>query len=196
MTAYRAGAPGRIFAHALVAIVTILAVLTPHVSLAQEKVQLLATSEDGFGRLIMTFPARHDLPPYQLHFENGVLAIEFEEAIQLALPDVAVTLPDYVSIARVDPDRKGLRIGLRTGFNVNRIEAGERLFIDLMPLTWQGLPPSLPSSVITDLATRAKTAAIVAEQKRKAEEAKTLVTLMRQAWRETQGRTISPARPC
>jgi hypothetical protein len=34
-----------------------------------------------------------------------------------------------------------------------------------------------------------------AAQQAKAEESKTLVTLMRQAWRETQGGMISPARP-
>ena len=60
------------------------------------------------------------------------------------LPDVAVTVPDYVTIARIDPDRKGIRFGLRTTLNVNHLEAGEKLFIDLMPQTWQGLPPGLP----------------------------------------------------
>jgi hypothetical protein len=150
----------------------LLVVVSP--AIAQEKAQLLALHENGFGRLIVSFPERLDLPPYRIQFDNGVLAVEFDEPIELALPDVAVTLPHFVSVARVDPDRRGLRFGLRTGFNINRLEAGERLFIDLLPLTWQGLPPGLPSAVVEELTERAKKAAVLAEQKRKAELAKTL----------------------
>ncbi len=141
---------------------------------AQEKAQLFVTNEGTFGRLVLNFPSRLDLPAYRLKYDNGVLAVEFDQPIDLLLPDVPVALPDYIAAARVDPDGRGVRFGLKTGFQVNRIEAGERLFIDLLPLTWQGLPPSLPPEVIAQLAERAKQAAILAEQKRKAEEAKVL----------------------
>jgi hypothetical protein len=76
----------------------------------------------------------------------------------------------YLSVARVDPDGMGLRIGLRSAFSFNRIEAGEKLFIDLLPSTWQGMPPALPQEIIDELAERARVAAIRAERERKAAE--------------------------
>ncbi len=57
---------------------------------------------------------------------------------------------------------------------IHSMEAGERLFIDLMPMEWQGLPPSLPTEIIAELTARAKNAAMIAEQERKAKEAREL----------------------
>ena len=135
---------------------------------AQEQGQLFATQEEGYGRLILSFPGRDDIPDYTMRIENGVLSIEFDEQVSVILPDVGATMPDYLSVARVDPDGRGLRMGLRSAFNFNRIEAGEQLFIDLLPSTWQGMPPALPQAVIDELAERARVAAIRAEQERKA----------------------------
>lgn len=143
-------------------------------ALAQDRVQLHATAEDGFGRIVLEFPGRLDLPNYHVNFDNNVLAVVFTEPVSMPLPDVGATLPEYLTIGRVDPDGKGVRFGLRTPVKVHSMEAGERLFIDLMPLTWQGLPPSLPPEIIAELTARAKTAAIIAEQERKAKEAKAL----------------------
>jgi tetratricopeptide (TPR) repeat protein len=147
------------------------AVLVPGLAFAADKAQIFVTNENGFARLILSFPSRLDLPPYKVKMENGVLAVTFNGEIDLLLPDVAATLPDYVSVARVDPDQKGLRFGLRTTLNVNRIEAGEKLYIDLLPTSWQGLPPALPPEVVAELALRAKEAALNAERIRKAREA-------------------------
>ena len=148
--------------------------LWPMLAHAQDKAQLFVTAEAGYGRLVLSFPGRNELPGYKVNYENGVLAVVFTEPMALTLPDVAVALPDYLSVARVDPDGRGVRFGLRTALNINHIEAGEKLFIDLMPLTWQGLPPGLPADVVADLAKRAERAARIAEQKRKADEAKRL----------------------
>ncbi|KKB84832.1 hypothetical protein VW29_08265 [Devosia limi DSM 17137] len=137
-------------------------------AMAQDKGQLFVTQEEGYARLILSFPSRDSLPPYSMRLENGVLSIEFTDPADIMLPDVSLTLPDYVSVARVDPDRRGLRLGLRAAFNFNRIEAGEKLFIDLLPSSWQGMPPALPQDVIDDLAERARLASIKAEQDRKA----------------------------
>ncbi|RZA13011.1 MAG: hypothetical protein EOP02_29155 [Proteobacteria bacterium] len=130
--------------------------------------QLLATQEDGYGRLVLSFPDLDKLPEYTLRLENGVLSIEFAEKVSVVLPDVGSTMPDYLSVARTDPDGQGLRLGLRAAFNFNRIDAGEKLFIDLLPATWQGMPPPLPQAVIDQLAERSRLAAIRAEQERKA----------------------------
>jgi hypothetical protein len=135
---------------------------------AQDQGQLYATEEDGYARLILSFPSLDTLPPYEFRVDNGVLSVEFEGPVDILLPDVAVTMPNYLSMARIDPDRRGLRLALKSGFNFNRIEAGEKLFVDLMPTTWQGMPPALPQDIIDELAERARQAAIKAERDRKA----------------------------
>ena len=60
---------------------------------AAERAQILATEEAGFGRLVITFPDRLDLPPYKVKYDNGVLAIEFTSPISVVLPDIAVICP-------------------------------------------------------------------------------------------------------
>ena len=136
--------------------------------LAQEQGQLFATEEDGYARLILSFPSLNELPEYDFRIDNGVLSVEFAEPVDILLPDVATTMPNYLSVARIDPDRRGLRLGLKSSFNFNRIEAGEKLFVDLMPTDWQGMPPALPQEIIDELAERARLAAIQAERDRKA----------------------------
>ena len=136
--------------------------------MAEEQGQLFATQEEGYARLILSFPSRDDLPEYSMRIENGVLSLEFGEQVSIILPDVGTTMAPYLSVARVDPDGRGLRLGLRSAFSFNRIEAGEKLFIDLLPSTWQGMPPALPQEIIDELAERARLAAIQAERDRKA----------------------------
>ena len=143
-----------------------LAMIAP--AYGQERGQLFAAEQDGYGRLILSFPSRDELPAYNFRIENGVLSIEFAQPVELVLPDVGVTMPNYLTVARIDPDKRGLRIGLRSSFNFNRIEVGEQLYIDLMPQSWQGMPPSLPQEAIDELAERARLAAIRAERERKA----------------------------
>ena len=139
---------------------------------AQDKAQIIATAENGFGRIVLSFPERMDLPSYRVNYENGVLAITFEQPISILLPDIALALPDYATIARVDPDNRGIRIGLRSTFNINRMDAGESLYIDLLPPRWVGLPPALPPELIAQLAERSKKRAMEAEETRRAEEAR------------------------
>ncbi|MDB5505414.1 MAG: hypothetical protein JWR75_52 [Devosia sp.] len=144
------------------------------VGYAQDQGQVFAAAEPGFGRIILSFPGRTDLPTYKLKMENGVIALTFDAPVDIALPDLAALLPDYVSIARLDPDKLGLRLGLRTALNFNGMPAGEKLFIDLLPANWSGLPPALPSEVIAELTRRASAAAARAELERIAELAKQL----------------------
>ena len=141
---------------------------------AADRVQVHATAEGDFGRLVLEFPDRLDLPTYKVNFENGVLAVTFTDPVSMPMPDMSATLPDYLTIGRVDPDGRGVRFGLRSAVTIHSMEAGERLFIDLMPAGWQGLPPSLPPETVALLTERAKNAAIEAEQKRKAGMAKAL----------------------
>ena len=135
---------------------------------ATDNVRLQVIDQDGYGRLILDFFDRYELPEYKVSSENGVLIITFANPIRMQLPDVAVMLPDYVSVARIDPDQRGFRLGLKAAFRINTMEAGEKLFIDLLPPDWAGMLPSLPSAVVDELARRARDAALDAERERKA----------------------------
>jgi len=159
---------------ALCVTIVVLIGFWPALAHAQDKAQIFVTAEAGYGRMVLSFPGRSDLPKYKVRNENGVLSIEFDGPVALQLPEIPLILPSYIGVARVDPDAKGVRFGLRTALNINHMEAGEKLFIDLMPSTWQGLPPGLPAEVVAELARRAKEAERIAEQKRKADEAKRL----------------------
>jgi hypothetical protein len=49
-------------------------------------------------------------------------------------------------------------MALNRKVTVNTMAAGEKLFVDLLPEGWTGLPPGLPQEVIEDLARRAREA--------------------------------------
>ncbi|MDV3250480.1 hypothetical protein DevBK_03935 [Devosia sp. BK] len=154
--------------HLLAAAYLSVSLLTVSVAMGQDQAQFFATQEEGYGRLVISFPDRDTMPAYSMRMTNGVLALEFSEPINVSLPDVASILPDYLSVARLDPSGKGLRIGLRTTLNFNRTEAGTKLFIDLLPSNWQGSPPPLPDDVIAEMTQRAERLALRADQQRKA----------------------------
>lgn len=152
----------------LCALLMALAII-PVAAQGQDALQVEAETLDGFGRMILTFPGRLDLPEYELRAENGVLSIEFSDPVDVSLPDIPVAMPDLVAISRVDPDSRGIRFGLRSDLRINKIEAGEQLYVDLLPPGWVGQPPPLPQEVVNLLAQRAQDAAELAEQQRKAE---------------------------
>jgi tetratricopeptide (TPR) repeat protein len=66
--------------------------------------------------------------------------------------------PGYISAARQDPDGMSIRVALAQKVTVHSIPAAERLYVDLMPAGWRGLPPGLPQAVIDELARRAREA--------------------------------------
>lgn len=157
--------PRNILAAALLSV----SLLSVSVAMAQEKAQFFATQEDGFGRLVVSFPDLDTMPAYSMRMGNGVLTLEFDEPISVVLPDVAAIMPEYLSVARLDPTGKGLRIGLRTTLNFNQTEAGTKLFIDLLPPNWQGSPPALPPDVIAEMSEKARRVALRDDQIRKAQ---------------------------
>ncbi|MDJ0932091.1 hypothetical protein [Breoghania sp.] len=67
-------------------------------------------------------------------------------------------LSTYVSVARLDPDGSGLRLALSSDARINTMEAGEKLFVDVLPSNWTGMPPSLPDDAVRELASRAEEA--------------------------------------
>ncbi|RDE10266.1 hypothetical protein [Pelagibacterium lacus] len=137
---------------------------------AQEPIAFEAEPQDGYARLILSFPERLNLPAYTVSADNGVLIIALDGVeMDGTLPDVGMIIGDYASVVRFDPDREAIRMGLRAPLRINTIAAGEQLYIDLMPTGWSGPPPGLPEPVIARLAERAESAARIAEERRRAE---------------------------
>lgn len=134
-----------------------------------ERLNVTLENRSGYGRMVLTFPERLTLPGYEVTVDNNVLAITFDRPVVTFMPEITEVLGEYAAVVRLDPDRRGIRIGLKGSFRVNSIEAGEKLFVDLLPPDWQGLDPGLPVDVVAELASRAEHAAELAEQRRKAE---------------------------
>ena len=135
------------------------------------ELEIVATQEEGFGRVILNFKGRNLLPGYSIKQENSIFVIRFDESVtSTPVTSLPTILPDYITVARLDPDGQGIRIALKSNVRINTMEAGERLYIDMLPKSWTGLPPSLPPEVVRELAKRAEEALRLArslEQSRK-----------------------------
>jgi tetratricopeptide (TPR) repeat protein len=123
-----------------------------------------ASQENNYGRMVITFKGRNTLPPYTAEVTGGVLLLKFDEPVQADLDEVRLRLDNYITVARIDPDGKALRFALKQSIRMNTMEAGEKLFVDLLPQNWIGMPPGLPPDVVADLAKRAEKAAIEAAE--------------------------------
>lgn len=144
---------------AAVSILAVVLVLVPAIASAETlNADIVASEEKGYGRIVITFRDRALLPEYDALSANGVLRIRFRDVVMAQVESVPVNMPQYVSIARRDPDGSAIRFALMRDFRVNTMEAGEKLFIDLLPASWQGMPPGLPDDVVRELARRAEEA--------------------------------------
>jgi tetratricopeptide (TPR) repeat protein len=119
------------------------------------KGELTAAVENGYARLIFRFD---DEVESQVRLANNILTVTFQRPVDVPVERISAGAPDYISIARRDPDGKGIRIALSRKVTMNSITVGERLFIDLLPDGWSGLAPGLPRDVIEELARRARDA--------------------------------------
>jgi hypothetical protein len=123
---------------------------------AAEAAQLVAiqgSEQKNFGRIALTFD--HGVK-VTAKVTGGVLVVNFREPVTGQRERLAAEMPAYVAQVRRDPDGAGLRVALQSSYKVNVLEAGERVFIDLMPEGWTGLPPGLPPEVLADLSRRAE----------------------------------------
>jgi tetratricopeptide (TPR) repeat protein len=96
--------------------------------------------------------------------------IRFKRPVAIPIGKLGDAVPDYVSSARIDPDGAAIRLSLARRVTINTMTAGERLFVDLLPDSWTGAPPPLPSEVVRELSERAR-AAERALRQQKADEA-------------------------
>lgn len=135
----------------------------PGEAFAAEHVRAIPSLEKGFARIVLSFTK---LPKYEVKVANGVMVIKFPGEITLNIRGIPSKLPEYIIVGRLDPDGRGVRFAMAQPVKVNTIEAGDQLFIDIMPKSWTGLPPALPKEVVAELARRAKkTAKITRHQK-------------------------------
>src|ERR1700730_6739134 len=103
---------------------------------------------------------------------GSIIVIRFKRPVDIPIDTLSEAVPDYVGSARRDPDGSAIRLSLARRVTINTMTAGERIFIDLLPDTWKGRPPSLPAEVIRELAERARAAERALRQQRAEAEAK------------------------
>ena len=119
------------------------------------KATLAAKATDGYARLIFTMSEYDDAT---VRLSDNVLIISFKKPIIVSVDRLAEQASGYIGGARRDPDGSAVRIALAQKVTVNSIPAAEKLFVDLLPDSWTGPPPSLPQDVVEDLARRAREA--------------------------------------
>lgn len=116
---------------------------------------VVGSEMQGFGRIVFSLDKEVSA---KTRVVNSVLIVEFDEPITVDLEKLNTQLPNYVSVARADPDGKSLRFALNDRYRVDLKPAAERIYVDLLPARWQGLPPALPAEVVQDLVRRAREA--------------------------------------
>lgn len=140
----------------LVALSALLGLALPGASAqAARLVSANGSQPGGYGRIILAF----DVPvAVKARLSGAILTLSFGEAVKAGSERIAAGMPDFVSIVRRDPDGSALRLALQRGYRVNLQQAGEQVFVDLLPESWAGLPPPLPPETIAELARRAREA--------------------------------------
>lgn len=109
----------------------------------------------GFARL--TLKLAEDVES-EVTTAGSVIVIRFKRPVDISVDKLPDLVPDYVGAARRDPDGSAIRLSLQRRVTVNTMTAGERIFVDFLPDSWTGPPPSLPAEVIRELAARARAA--------------------------------------
>jgi hypothetical protein len=131
-------------------------VASPRAAVAQHvKGEVSAAVENGYARLVFLLTEEIDA---QVRLANNIVTITFQKPVDIAVDRLAANASGYVAAARRDPDGKAIRLALARKVTMNSMAAGERLFVDLLPEGWAGLPPGLPRDVIEELARRARDA--------------------------------------
>ncbi|TMJ04363.1 MAG: tetratricopeptide repeat protein [Alphaproteobacteria bacterium] len=123
--------------------------------------EVAVSTKEGYARLVFTLAEESEA---DIRLNNGILVIAFKQTLDLSVDRIPVGAPNYVGAARVDPDGSAVRLALNRKVTVNSMAAGEKLFVDLLPEGWTGLPPGLPQEVVEDLARRAREAEKKARQ--------------------------------
>lgn len=110
------------------------------------------TAATGFARLLLKF---QDDVETDVVVAGAILIVRFNKPVDVPVDALADAVPAYVSSVRRDPDGTAVRMALTQKVKVNLMTAGERVYIDLLPEKWTGLPPALPPEVVRELSERA-----------------------------------------
>jgi len=122
---------------------------------APVKSELAVSSQNGYVRLVFTLAEETEA---DVRLANGILVIAFKRPVDVSVDRIPMQAAGYVNAARADPDGSAVRLALGRKVTVNTMAAGEKLFVDLLPEGWSGLPPGLPQEVVDELARRAREA--------------------------------------
>jgi tetratricopeptide (TPR) repeat protein len=127
------------------------------------------SAADGYARLVLKLDEDVDS---DVSVAGSIVVIRFKRPVDINVDKLSDAVPGYVGSARRDPDGAAIRLSLARRVTVNAMTAGERIFVDLLPDSWSGLPPSLPQEVIRELSERARVAERALRAQRAAEAAK------------------------
>lgn len=154
--ASRSVAPASLPALALALALSIASLpMLPGDAFAQSRGLATGSEFPGFGRLVLSF---EEAVVARARMQNTVMIIEFDRAVSIDVEKLANQLPNFVTVARLDPGGKSIRLGLGDRFRPDVKLAGEKIFVDLLSPRWQGMPPPLPPEVVADLVRRARAA--------------------------------------
>ncbi|MFQ3454807.1 tetratricopeptide repeat protein [Bradyrhizobium sp. UFLA01-814] len=113
------------------------------------------SAANGYARLVLRL--KEDVES-EVTTAGSIIVIRFKRPVDIPVEKLQDAVPDYVGAARRDPDGSAIRLSLARRVSINTMTAGERIFIDFLPDSWTGPPPSLPQEVIRELAERARAA--------------------------------------
>ncbi|MEA2895463.1 MAG: hypothetical protein QOJ84_1078, partial [Bradyrhizobium sp.] len=132
------------------------------------KGEAIFSAAGGYARLVLKLDEDVDS---DVSVAGSIVVIRFKRPVDISIEKLSDAVPAYVGSARRDPDGSAIRLSLARRVTVNAMTAGERIFVDLLPDSWSGLPPSLPQEVIRELSERARVAERALRQQRAAEAA-------------------------
>jgi tetratricopeptide (TPR) repeat protein len=125
------------------------------------KANVVAGTSGGYARLIFSMSDFNDVSVRQT---GNVLIISFKTPVDISVDRLAAQASGYIGAARRDPDGMAVRLALARKVSVNAMAVGQQYYVDLLPDTWQGLPPGLPQDVVDDLTRRARDAEVALER--------------------------------
>ncbi|HKS62119.1 MAG TPA: tetratricopeptide repeat protein [Xanthobacteraceae bacterium] len=139
----------------LLLIAALLMLFPARAAAAPAKSDLSVSSQNGYVRLVFTLAEETEA---DVRLANGILVVAFKRPVDVPVDRIPMQAAGYVNAARADPDGLAVRLALGRKVTVNTMAAGEKLFVDLLPEGWSGLPPGLPQEVVEELARRAREA--------------------------------------
>ncbi|MGV8996851.1 MAG: tetratricopeptide repeat protein [Parvibaculaceae bacterium] len=146
-------------------VLTMSGALTAH---ASTKVATTFSEAGGYGRIVFNWP--ENVPTYSAVISSGVLVVKFDKPFDVDTDQFLRQMPNMVALARQDADGKVLRLGMKFDYYLNVRQVENSLYVDLLPSSWSGAPPALPSDVIARLKAAAEVKAAAAADAKKAKE--------------------------